>query len=87
MIEKNKINLDLSDRPILNQLLETNMFAKKELDKAGEEYFLLATPCEEDLRINVTTKEINYAIYLSFKHNTFRIVKNSNFIFSLFKAS
>jgi len=39
MIEKNKINLDLSDRPILNQLLETNMFAKKELDKAGESIF------------------------------------------------
>jgi len=64
MIEKNKINLDLSDRPILNQLLETNMFAKKELDKAGEEYFLLATPCEEDLRINVVINGKETEVYI-----------------------
>ena len=63
MSEK-QINLDLPDRPRLNQLVERNMFTKKELDKAGEEYFLLATPSEEDLRINLVINGKETEVYI-----------------------
>jgi hypothetical protein len=61
-MSQKKINLGLRDRPRLNKLLEPDMLKNKELDRAGEEYFLRATPSDEDLTINLKingeTKEV-----------------------------